>query len=70
MCCCNKYILTPETYGEGVVTASPSEFFLSFFLDEKTSAPDVFTTCSFIPRAHFGTSLVIVSDYGYEIWRH
>ena len=70
MCCCNKYILTPETYGVGVVTATPSEFFLSFFLDEKTSAPDVFTSCSFIPRAQFGTSLVIVSDYGYEIWRH
>ena len=29
---------------------------LSFFLEDKTSAPDVFSSCSFIPRAHFETS--------------
>ena len=29
--------------------AIPSEVFLSFFLDDKTSAPDVFSGCSFIP---------------------
>ena len=39
----------------------------NFFLDDKTSAPDVFSSCSFIPRAHFETSLVMVSYYGYEI---
>ena len=31
--------------------------------------PDVFNGCSFIPRAHFETSLVMVSCYGYEIRR-
>ena len=38
-----------------------------FFLDDKTSEPDVFSSCFFIPRAHFETSLVMVSYYGYEI---
>ena len=46
-----------------------SEVFLIFFLDGKTSAPDVFSSCLFIPRAHFETILVMVSHYGYEIWR-
>ena len=41
-----------------------------FFLDDKTSAPDVFSSCSFIPGGHFETSLVMVSYYGYEILRH
>ena len=26
--------------------------------------------CKFLPRAHFETGLVMVSCYGYEIWRH
>ena len=41
--------------------------FVSIFLGDKTSAPDVFSSCSFIPRAHFETSLVMISCYGYEI---
>ena len=41
-----------------------------FFLDDKTSAPDVFSSCLFIPRAHFETSLKMVSYYGYDILRH
>ena len=41
-----------------------SEVFLSFFLDDKTSAPDIFRSCSFIPHEQFETSLVIVSYYG------
>ena len=41
---------------------------LSFFLEDKTSAPVVFSSCSFIPRAHFETRLVMFSCYGYEIW--
>ena len=41
--------------------------FLSFSFDEKTSAPDGFSSCSFIPCAHFETSFVMVSYYGYEI---
>ena len=40
---------------------------MSFFLEDKTSAPDVFSGCSFIPRPDFETSLVMVSCYGYEI---
>ena len=44
--------------------------FITFFLDDKTSAPKVFCSCSFIPRAHFETRLVMVGYYGYEIWRH
>ena len=30
----------------------PPKVFLSFFLEDKTSAPEVFSSCSFIPRAH------------------
>ena len=44
--------------------------FCDFFLDDKTSAPDVFSGCLFIPCAHFETSLVMVGYYGFEIWRH
>ena len=40
-----------------------------FFLEDKTSAPEVFSSYSFIPRANFETSLVMVRCYGYEIWR-
>ena len=46
----------------------PPLFFGVFFLVDKTSAPDVFCSCSFLPRAHFETSLVMVSYSGYEIW--
>ena len=48
----------------------PIRFFLVFFLKDKTSAYDVFSSCSFIPNADFETSLVIVSCYSYEMWRH
>ena len=56
----------------GVASTPPprSEVFLSFFLEDKTSAPDVFSICSFIPREDLATSLVMVSFHGYEIWRH
>ena len=49
--------------GGGWVVASsdPSEVFLSIFLDDKTSAPDVFNRLSFFPRTHFETSLVMVN---------
>ena len=60
-------MLNPRTYkGEGGGRQPPGVF-LSFFLEDKTSAPDVFTSCSFIPCTHFQTSLVMVSYYGYEI---
>ena len=44
--------------------------FLIFFIGDKTSAPYVFSSGSFIPHARFETSLAMVSYYGYEIWRH
>ena len=47
---------------------SVSEVFLRFFLDNQI--PAVFSGRSFIPRTHFETSLLMVSCYGYEIWRH
>ena len=40
---------------------------LSFFLKDKTTAPDVFSSCSFNPCTLFETSSVMVSSYGYEI---
>ena len=48
----------------------PQGFSDFFFLDNKTSVPDVFSSCSFIPRAHFEISSVMVSCYDYEICRH
>ena len=43
----------------------------SFFLDDKTSAHDISSSCLFIPRkgprTHFETSSVMVSYYDYEI---
>ena len=54
--------------GGGWVDATPpygfSEF---FFLEDKTAAPVIFSSCSFTLRAHFETSLVMLSCYGYEI---
>ena len=43
------------------------EAFLSFLLEDKTSVPDVFSSCSFIPCVGFETRLVMVSCYGYKI---
>ena len=40
---------------------------LSFLLEDITLAADVFSSCFFIPRAHFESSSVMVSFYGYEI---
>ena len=45
------------------------EYELVVFLEDKTSTPDAFCSYSFIPCANFETSLVMVSCYGYEIWR-
>ena len=45
----------------------PPKVFLSFLLEDKISVPDFFGSCSLIPRAHFESSSVIVSFYGYEI---
>ena len=55
--------------GGGGLLLLPSEDSLSFSLDDKTSTPDVFSSSSFIPRANFKKSLVMVTFYGYEIRR-
>ena len=44
----------------------PPRVFMSFLLEDKTLASDVFGSSSFIPRAHFESNLLIVSFYGYE----
>ena len=64
----NTLVLTlGRTRGGGGGYYPSLKVFLSFFPEDKTSAPDVFSSCSFIPRADFETSLVMVSCYGYEI---
>ena len=50
--------------------AISGEVFVNFVLEDNTSGPDVFSSCLFIPRAHFETSSVMVSCYGLEILRH
>jgi len=64
--------LNPRMYkvGRGAVVVTPLWVLCFFVLDDKTSEPDVFINCLFIPWAHFERSLVIVSYYGFEIWRH
>ena len=53
--------------GEGGTSwMPPHRVFLSFFLEDKTLASDVFGSSSFIPRAHFESNSLIVSFYGYE----
>ena len=62
----------PPPQGGAEWMPPPLRFFLSFILSLRfiISMPDVFSSCSFIPCAHFKTSLVMVSCYGYERWRH
>ena len=36
----------------------PHKVFLSFFLEDKTSAPRVLSSCSYVPRADFEISLL------------
>ena len=61
------FSLNPRTYQGGWMLPPPHTVFLRFFLEDKTSALDVFSSCSFIPPADFETSLVMVSCYDYEI---
>ena len=64
-----KYILTLGRKGgrRGWMPHPPHKVFLSFFQEDKTSVPGVLSSCSFIPRSYFETSLVMVGCYGYEI---
>ena len=39
-------------FGGGLWLPPPSEVFLSFSQDDKTTACEAFSSCSFIPRAH------------------
>ena len=55
--------------GGGGVDAIPSQVFLVLFLDDQASTTDVFCSCLFILRTYFDTRLVMISFYGYEIWR-
>ena len=58
-------MINPRKYAEGgggVGEAWGGEFVLSS--KYKTSAPEFFSSCLFIPRAHFETSLVMGSCYG------
>ena len=71
---CQSDILYEEAQAYKVLTLGPTrrgrrrEGGGGRVVDKKTSAPEVFSSnCSFIPRAHFETSLVMVSYYGYEI---
>ena len=65
------YLLNSSTYkGEGGGCHPLSEVFLSFFLDDKKSAACIFSSCLFILRTNFETSLATVSYYGCEIRRH
>ena len=50
--------------GRDGVDATPPKVVLTFLLEDKTSALDVFSSCSFIPCAHFESSSVMVSFYG------
>ena len=65
----NLIFFYPRTYKEGGRgwMPLPHKVFLSFFLRDKTLAPEISSSCSFIPRADFETCLVMVSCYGYEI---
>ena len=56
-------------WGGGGVDAIPSQVFLVLFLDDQVSTTDVFFSCLFILRTYFDTRLVMISFYGYEIWR-
>ena len=57
-----RYYINPRTY-------KWVEVFASFLLEDKTSAPDVFSSCSFIPGAHFKSRSVFMVTRS-EKWRH
>ena len=54
---CSSFFLVQRGGGVG-----PPKVFLNFVQDDKISAPDVFSSCSFIPQANLSQNF-----YGYEI---
>ena len=46
------------------VDATPLRGFSKFFLDDQTSAPDVFSSCSFILCMRFEARVLMISYYG------
>ena len=60
----------PRMYKGDVDATPPPMFFWVFFLYNQTSAAEFFSSCSFIPLAHFETSWMMIRYYIYEIWRH
>ena len=71
--CSSNHLLELEkpsdVQGEGGDCHTPLRFFWVFFEDDKTSAPDIFSSCP-LSLARIETSSVMVSFYGFEIWRH
>ena len=69
LCFQTNYSLDVQVGGGGGmgVDATPYKVFLSFFPEDETSAPEVFSSCSFISRTDFETSLVMVSCFVYGI---
>ena len=58
---------SPSDNKKGASTPPPPKgFLLRFFLEDKTSASDIFSSCLFIPRAHFETNLLMVRFRGSE----
>ena len=54
-------LINPRTYKGGGLHATPLPIRFSEFLSEDiTSAPDVFSSCLFIPRTYFESSSVMV----------
>lgn len=63
------FLTLGRTRGGGADGCHLKFFIFIFLLNDQASAPDVFSSSSFIPRANFKKSLVMVTFYGYDI-RH
>ena len=49
----SEVLFNPRTYKWGWMPPRPPKVFLSIFLEDKSSAPDVFSSYSFIPSRAF-----------------
>ena len=68
----SRRFFNPRKYkgGGGGGWHPPNKVFQIFFLEDKTSAPDVFSSCLFIPCADFEMNLVMVSCYQKMVTRY